>query len=232
MKHRRTFEDWKTLVQNPLQLERNSINQMLKDWESDRTKLKKLAESSTTDKHGQFEDWQKTVQEQNCAPDRDTIDRIMKAWEFDRTHLKSELTYKNETFDDILNYGWGLLYPGKTDWEYPGQVINHLWAEIELQKKKATELEKIAREMMLSGNFLYDTVCSIHGDDWEMTKVWKLLSLKIKESLKSEITSNKGKTPEPIVTGIDLALHSDVTVLSVVHPNSNGSSVVDKIEGI
>ncbi len=31
----------------------------------------------------------------------------------------------------------GLLYPGKTDWEYPGQVINHLFAEIQIQKKKA-----------------------------------------------------------------------------------------------
>jgi len=41
---------------------------------------------------------------------------------------------------DVLDYGWGLLYPGKTDWEYPGQVINHLHAEIQNQKKKVDTL--------------------------------------------------------------------------------------------
>lgn len=41
---------------------------------------------------------------------------------------------------DVLDYGWGLLYPGKTDWEYPGQVINHLNAEIQIQKKKVDAL--------------------------------------------------------------------------------------------
>ncbi|MFA5036439.1 MAG: hypothetical protein WC479_04615 [Candidatus Izemoplasmatales bacterium] len=177
-------------------------------------------------KHGSFEDWQKTVQEQNCAPDRDTIDRIMKAWESDRTHLKNELADKDKTFDDILNYGWGLLYPGKTDWEYPGQVINHLWAEVEIQRKKV--VEAVAVEI----HKYYPTIklleeCGLgntgHGNTFEGM---------IKELIEKWILASQGKLPEPTVTGIDLALHSDVTVLSVVHPNSNGSSVVDKIEGI
>jgi hypothetical protein len=40
MKMRKSFNDWKTLIQYPAQLDRDSINKMLKDWESDRTRLK------------------------------------------------------------------------------------------------------------------------------------------------------------------------------------------------
>lgn len=63
--------------------------------------------------------------------------------------LKERLMDVRDQYDGILNYGWGKLYPGKTDWEYPGQVINHLWAEIEIQRNKVTELEK--RNVDLTG---------------------------------------------------------------------------------
>ncbi|MFA5151913.1 MAG: hypothetical protein WC554_05050 [Clostridia bacterium] len=178
-------------------------------------------------KHSSFEDWQRTVQGQNCAPDRDTINKMMKAWESDRTHLKNELDSTKLTFNDILNYGWDKLYPGKTDWEYPGQVINHLWSEIEIQRKKVSELMRITRELMLAGNFLYGTVCDMHGADWEMTKTWKLLASKV-----AELLENKGKLLEPCFTAIDLASHGDVTVRVEFHKKPDGSIVVDKVEEI
>lgn len=57
-----------------------------------------------------------------------------------RDALNTELLVSadiDKTHEDLLNYAWQKLYPGKTDWEYPGQVINHLWAEIEIQRKNA-----------------------------------------------------------------------------------------------
>ena len=182
-------------------------------------------------KHSSFEDWQRTVQGQNCAPDRDTINKMMKAWESDRTHLKNELDSTKLTLNDILNYGWDKLYPGKTDWEYPGQVINHLWSEIEIQREYVSTFIRIVREMLLSGNFLYDTVCDMHGDDWKMTKTWKLLSSK-SAGLLENYKNTKGKLPEPYFTAIDLALHGDVTVRVEFHKKPDGSIVVDKVEEI
>ncbi|MFA5035691.1 MAG: hypothetical protein WC479_00750 [Candidatus Izemoplasmatales bacterium] len=170
-------------------------------------------------KHNSFEEWQQTVQARLSSPNEGTINNIMKAWASDRTHLmnintevNSKLDDANKTFEDLLNYAWGILYPGKTDWEYPGQVINHLWSEIKIQRKKVSDLNKIIREMMLSGNFLYDTVCDMHGGDWEMTKVWKLLTSKVEELLKVD----QGKLPEPVIIAIDLALPGDVTALTQV----------------
>lgn len=145
-------------------------------------------------KHASFEDWQKTVQLLSVGSDHQEIHKIMQAWESDRSQLKNELDSIKLTFDDILNYGWGLLYPGKTDWEYPGQVINHLWSEVNIQKKKVSELEKTTKEMMLSGNFLYDTVVELHGGDWEMTKTWKCLVSKVKELLKLGESNDTNRT--------------------------------------
>lgn len=56
---------------------------------------------------------------------------------------------------DVLDYGWGLLYPGKTDWEYPGQVINHLHGEIQIQKKK---LEALADQKAKSAAVIRERV--------------------------------------------------------------------------
>jgi hypothetical protein len=57
------------------------------------------------------------------------------------TLLEAQNKDTEKTYEDILDYGWGLLYPGKKDWEYPGQVINHLWGEIKIQVDKADRLE-------------------------------------------------------------------------------------------
>lgn len=125
-------------------------------------------------KHSTFEDWKRTVQAQNCAPDRDTINKMMKDWESDRDHLKNEseqqseitklndkLKAKTQDFEDILNYGWGLLYPGETDWDYPGQVINHLWAEVNTQKNLVTTAEN---KYKLTEPIFMAIDMAMHGD--------------------------------------------------------------------
>jgi hypothetical protein len=206
MKHRRSFEDWKTLIQNPAQLERDSINRMLKDWESDRTKLMNVtkSKSNTDDK---FEHWKTRVLAHNCAPDGDTIDDIIKAWESDRGELKAELKDRDKVFEDLLNYGWGFLYPGKTDWDYPGQVINHLLAEVRIQRNKvANEITKYYPLIKLLEECGFGKTAhgnTLEGMIMELLERWRLVS--------------KGKTPEPIFTAIDLALPgSDATVMQIL----------------
>jgi hypothetical protein len=69
-----------------------------------------------------------------------------------REALNTELLVSEDidrTHEELLNYGWGKLYPGMTDWEYPGQVINHLWAEIEFQRNRAEAAEKALRESVI-----------------------------------------------------------------------------------
>lgn len=55
--------------------------------------------------------------------------------------LEAQNKDTEKTFDDLMDYGWNLLYPGKKDWDYPGQVINHLYAEIQSQERKADRYE-------------------------------------------------------------------------------------------
>jgi hypothetical protein len=212
MKHRRSFEDWKTLIQHPAQLERDSINKMLKDWESDRTKLINVTKSkSNTD--DQFEGWKALVLAHDCSPDQDTIDKIMKAWESNRTHLKDELASLKLTIDDVLNYGWGLLYPGETDWDYPGQVINHLWAEVNTQKNKvANEITKYYPLIELLEECGFGKTAhgnTLEGMIMELLERWRLVS--------------KGKLPEPYFTAIDLASHGDVTAMTQI---LKGASII------
>lgn len=53
--------------------------------------------------------------------------------------LNLNLEYVSEQFDDILNRIWGILYPNKTDWDYPGQVYNHILVEINRLTKQCDE---------------------------------------------------------------------------------------------
>ena len=57
-----------------------------------------------------------------------------KRWQEAKAELELagiKLNDRDSAFDKILNDLWQLLYPGKTDWEYPGQVYSHIWVEIE-----------------------------------------------------------------------------------------------------
>jgi chromosome segregation ATPase len=60
----------------------------------------------------------------NCKA---TINDMLKK----NSELNHELEDTRKRFDQILNDCWGILYPGRTDWEYPGQLYNHLRSEIE-----------------------------------------------------------------------------------------------------
>ena len=37
---------------------------------------------------------------------------------------------RTETLEDVCNSIWGLIYPGKTHWEYPGQIMSHMRVEL------------------------------------------------------------------------------------------------------
>jgi hypothetical protein len=43
------------------------------------------------------------------------------------------------SLDEVLNKLWQILYPGKIDWEYPGQVYNHIFVEINNLTKQCDE---------------------------------------------------------------------------------------------
>lgn len=62
---------------------------------------------------------------------------------FKETDIKSANNVINSLVD-ILNETWGLLYPeDKTSWGYPGQVLNHIRVELELNKDKISELSRL-----------------------------------------------------------------------------------------
>lgn len=46
------------------------------------------------------------------------------------TSQKDHEAYSAE-WTQLLNDLWGLVYPGQTDWEYPGMVYRHVKARIE-----------------------------------------------------------------------------------------------------
>lgn len=50
----------------------------------------------------------------------------------EETSSALELKDLRERFIELLNRAWNILYPSKTDWEYPDQVVNHL--ELAFQK--------------------------------------------------------------------------------------------------
>lgn len=57
--------------------------------------------------------------------------------------LRAQLKDTGDQFDDILNHIWGIVYPGKTDWDYPGQVYNHVRVEIEHLQAENARLKNI-----------------------------------------------------------------------------------------
>jgi hypothetical protein len=75
--------------------------------------------------------------ERNLEPDDNwvTVQEVIKL-DTEIEDLKLELKDTIEQFDDIMNKLWQLLYPGKTDWDYPGQVYNHIRIELETLNKK------------------------------------------------------------------------------------------------
>lgn len=49
-----------------------------------------------------------------------------------------------EVMEEALNGAWQLLYPGKTDWRYPGQVVAHLSVEMNRRRTIAARLRLAA----------------------------------------------------------------------------------------
>lgn len=57
-------------------------------------------------------------------------------WKRAAKQYRDEHKDLGESFEDILNCTWGLLYPDEpTSWEYPGQVFNHIRVELERYAK-------------------------------------------------------------------------------------------------
>jgi hypothetical protein len=54
----------------------------------------------------------------------------------------------NERYVELLDNLWGIVYPGKTDWEYPKQAERHLEDYVNELKKRNELLE--ARVRLLS----------------------------------------------------------------------------------
>ncbi len=62
-------------------------------------------------------------------------------WDCAQRAMLNELrrTYDiEECYHKLLDDLWQLLYPDKTDWEYPGEVLNHIRAELEILGTKNT----------------------------------------------------------------------------------------------
>ena len=69
---------------------------------------------------------------------------------------------------------WGLVYPGKTDWEYAGQVVNHIG---QLLGEKDTELARLKGGLTATA----DGITPVNGDTlWRIDQngdVWPLPQL-------------------------------------------------------
>lgn len=64
-----------------------------------------------------------------------------------REHISLLFMYLNYQdvhgkYSKLLDDLWGLVYPGQTDWEYPGQVQNHLQQYIEELKAAGAQAEE------------------------------------------------------------------------------------------
>ena len=69
---------------------------------------------------------------------RSQIDELLKELDelrAENTKLAELYGDQGDSFEEFLNSSWGLLYPNHpTDWEYPGQVLNHIRVELERHK--------------------------------------------------------------------------------------------------
>jgi hypothetical protein len=97
--------------------------------------------------------------------------------------LNEELNDRTRQLNELANGIWGLVYPGKIDWEYPTQCIVHVRALLNERDAEVARLRKALEEAVEGLRHLRADALGVGGEGSTHWFIKDALILKCNDAL-------------------------------------------------